>query len=132
MATGNMTLDATPMQPPGVAGQMGAGSESGGLNIAEMVRNQAAGGPPKDFASAAQAHPQGALITRIEAIEKVLRETARDNPPMAMYANRAIEILKTGMAETIKMQKPGVVPAQPPEKGSVAPPTGEGAKGFVG
>jgi len=114
---------------------MGAGSESGPPGgLAEMIRAQAGqkGGPP-GFASVAQAHPQGALITRIEAVEKVLRETARDNPPMASYINRAVEILRTGMAETIKMQKPGIVPAQAPEKGgSNAPPTGEAARGFVG
>jgi hypothetical protein len=138
MADDDLRLDDAPMQPPNVSSVMGAGAE-GGANqgIADMIRKKAAGGGPQDFASVAQAHPQGALITRIEAVKKVLSETARMGQVIGPYCNRAMEILTTGLAEELKMQKPGIVPnQQPPASGgpgpSMRPPTGDAAKSFVG
>jgi hypothetical protein len=133
MAMDAVRLDQPPAQPPQVSSQMGAGAENPMQGIGQMLEKKEG---PADFASMAKTHPQGALITRVEAVQKVLNETARMDQTMAPYCQRAIEILRSGLGEALKMQKAGVV-APSPDAGAGAaesnkPPSGESGRGFIG
>lgn len=138
MASNPMTLGATPPLPPDTSSQMGAGPEAGSpyAGIGKMLQVQK--GEEDDsqgFSAIEKAHPQGALIVKVNAVKKVLEEIAQMGKSMSTYARQASDLLQQGLAAELKSSQPGMVGGSG-EKGSGSPdvqsPDKDMNKGFVG
>jgi len=138
MAAGPMALDATPPVAPDVSSQMGAGPESSFAGIGKMLRDQDQqnGQDSQDFSSIEKAHPQGALIVKVNAVKKVLDEIAQMGPKIASFAKQAADALQQGLSAELQGAKPGMVGGPsgassggPPE---IQSPSRELNRGFVG
>jgi hypothetical protein len=132
-----MSLDATPPVSPDVSSQMGAGPEQAYAGIGKMLQNKPDDeeGSPEDFSSIEKAHPQGALIVKVNAVKKVLEEIAQMGKEMAPFARQASEALQQGLSAELKAAQPGMVggPSKSPNGATdVQSPSRELNRGFVG
>ena len=117
-----------PMPPapgPEVTAQMGGGpSAVGGLS--SLVPSAPMGIAPEG----GQPNPRGFLVSQIETVKRVLQQIAAAEPSFAPFADKAAQILDSGLsAVAASPGAPG--PARPPEAGTGGvtppPPGGEGA-----
>ena len=92
-----LRLDNPPPAPPDVQSQMGAMLQQ---KFAQQGQDQG-GGPPGELKSISEANPRGALMVKVNAIEKVMREIAQQHEAMAPYVERSLGILKQGMQEVL-------------------------------
>src|SRR6202521_4760784 len=100
MATSPMNLDSPPPPAPNVTGQMGGGPEAGVSHmLADKSRERQV---PPDMDAINKANPQGAVLARVNALQKVLKELAGLSEQMAPFARRADEILQAGLAAVMK------------------------------
>lgn len=135
MSSNPMSLSATPPLPPDTTAQMGAGPEGGSpyADVGKMLQGQQdddKGG----FSDVEKAHPQGALIVKVNAVKKVLEEIAGMGKSMASYARQASDLLQQGLAAELKGAQPGMVGGQggaPSGQPGVQSPN-QDLKGFVG
>jgi len=118
-----------PMPPapgPEVTAQMGGGS-SPGAGLSSLVPSSPMGIAPE---GGGQPNPKGFLVSQIETVKRVLQQIAAAEPSFAPFADKAAQILDSGLsAVAASPGAPG--PARPPEQatGGVVPPPpgGEGA-----
>jgi hypothetical protein len=118
---------------------MGAGTESSPYaGIGKMLQGQ--NGDDDDskngFSDIEKAHPQGALIVKVNAVKKVLEEISQMGKSMAPYARQASDLLQQGMAAELKGAQPGMVGGGSGSDSSgaqdIQSPDRDLNKGFVG
>lgn len=104
MGTPAMQLAKPPAQPPDVANQISAQPD-----VASAL--QSSGSP--DSSSPLAKNPQGALLVQGEAIEKVLKQMAAMNAKFAPYADRAMTVIKSGIADAVQNPDSQTADSQP-------------------
>lgn len=111
MASNPMSLSATPPVSPDVSSQMGAGTESGSpyADVGKMLQDQNRDQDQGGFSDVEKAHPQGALIVKVNAVKKVLEEIAGMGQAIAPFARQASDALQQGLAAELKGAQPGMV-----------------------
>ena len=115
MSAGRLALDSTPPVPPDTYSQMGAGPESPYAGIGNLAKGQS--DQDDGFSSIEKAHPQGALIVKVNAVKKVLEEIAQMGQKIAPFAKQASEALQSGLSAELQGAQPGIVGgsgSQPP------------------
>lgn len=135
MSSNPMSLSATPPVPPDTSSQMGAGTESPYAGVASMLQQQNGDDDQGGFSGIEKAHPQGALIVKVNAVKKVLEEIAGMGKSMASYARQASDLLQQGLAAELKGAQPGMVGGQggaTSDQPGVQSPDRDTSKGFVG
>jgi hypothetical protein len=128
-------LDNPPPAPPDVQAQLGSMLQE---RFAQAP--QAAQGPPGELRSIAEANPRGALMVKVNAIERVMREIAREHEAMAPFIERSLNILKQGMQEVLSQgnlqstaePQPGTTAEAGVTPGLRRPLEGHSDSGFVG
>lgn len=127
-----LRLDNPPPAPPDVNAQMGS-------MLQQQFSKPQPGQMPGDIKSISEANPRGALIVKVNAIEKVARELVQQHEAMAPYVDRAMNILKQGMQEVLSQgnqqstsePQSGMGPNTPPGGGQKQL-EGHSDTGFVG
>jgi hypothetical protein len=137
MSSNPMSLSATPPLPPDTSSQMGAGPEGGSpyADVGKMLQDQNGDNDQNGFSGIEKAHPQGALIVKVNAVKKVLEEIAQMGKSMSSYARQASDLLQQGLAAELKGAQPGIVGGQggtPSGQPDVQSPDKDLNKGFVG
>ena len=94
-----MRLDNPPPPPGDVSAQMGAMLQQKFAQNGQQPGQE--GAPPGNLQSISDANPRGALMVKVNAIEKVMREIAQQHEAMAPYVERSLGILKQGMQEVL-------------------------------
>lgn len=130
-------LDNPPPAPPDVQSQMGAMLQQ---KFAQGGQPGQDGAPPPDLKSASETNPRGALMVKINAIEKVAKEIAQQHEAMAPFVERAMNTLKQGMQEVLSQgnqqstsePQQGAAGVQPYSGGGQKPLEGHSDSGFVG
>jgi hypothetical protein len=137
MSSNPMSLSATPPVPPDTSAQMGAGPEGTPYaGVGKMLQEQNGDDDQKGFSDIEKAHPQGALIVKVNAVKKVLEEIAQMGKSMGSYARQASDLLQQGLAAELKGAQPGMVGGPSGSAGTGQPdvqsPDRDLNKGFVG
>ena len=132
-----MSLSATPPLPPDTSSQMGAGPEGGSpyAGVGKMLQDQNGDDDQNGFSGVEKAHPQGALIVKVNAVKKVLEEIAGMGKSMSSYARKASDLLQQGLAAELKGAQPGMMGGEGKEgsgQPGVQSPSSDLNKGFIG
>jgi hypothetical protein len=137
MASNPLSMGATPPLPPDTSSQMGAGPESPYAGVGKMLQDQNGDddNSQNGFSDIEKAHPQGALIVKVNAVKKVLEEISQMGKSMAPFAKQASDLLQQGLAAELKGAQPGMVGGGGGESSGtpdIQSPNRDLNKGFVG
>lgn len=135
MSSPGPVLGATPSLPPDTSAQMGAGPESPYAGVGKMLQQQQGDNDQDNYSSIEKAHPQGALMIKVNAVKKVLEEIAQMGKSIAPFCRQASELLQQGLAAEMKNSQPGMVGGMgqtPPTTSDVQSPGASANRGFVG
>jgi hypothetical protein len=109
-------MDRPPLPSPDIQSQMGVPQpppREGGLSgIKPMNQGGPAPGAP---------NPHGFLMAQVDAVKKVLEQIAGAEPTFAPFAQKAIQIMDTGVSAVSTAPSPGGPGAGPTETGTAGP-----------
>ena len=116
-------MERPPLPPPELQAQMGMPPEGAPPQQAPPgvggVARQAAGAPD----------PQGFLLAQVDAIRAVLKQIAGAEPGFAPFAQRAEQILETGVSAVSSAPKAPSMAGMSPEGPSPGRPPAPGGSG---